>query len=132
MIKANELRLDNWVFELGVDYIHEHPVPDHEDKTPVMVDLIVMNNIINHDGTTRMPCYDPIPITPEILEKAGFVRESGAYIIQLDDSGNHLSFVKNDNGFVCLSHMLNNVLKYLHQLQNLYFALCGSELNINL
>jgi hypothetical protein len=88
--------------------------------------------------------YRPIPLTPEILEKCGFKKiensvQFGWYISvsnrllcwcysdvvsiefkngQCDEYNNHTFF-----DFPC---------KYLHQLQNLYFALTNEELTFKL
>lgn len=63
--------------------------------------------------------YTPIPLTPEILEKCGFEKCScGGW-----KHGIHIS--KYDNGKLYYKTV---IIKYLHQLQNLYFALTGEEL----
>jgi hypothetical protein len=113
MIKANELRLGNWVKGNGyykIEFI------DHQT-----------------DG------YEPIPLTPEILEKCGFEKSKGYIDFNLEITNNHLLnysdeelsvFVnsQNEHGYEAFI----TPCKHLHQLQNLYFALTGSELEINL
>jgi hypothetical protein len=115
MIKANELRLNNYFLFKGeakkVKHIWPYgvgiPTEEGEDWTQVL----------------EIEEIEPIPLTPEIFEKAGF-----------DDAGfnsYHLgSYVWKDNyldfgtwGARC---------EYLHQLQNLYFALTGEELTLDL
>ncbi len=72
--------------------------------------------------------YNGIPLTPKILEKCGFV--SG----QLGSE--HLVFIYYGNDNLGIKGMLGMVkpfsIQYLHQLQNLYFALTNTELNIKL
>lgn len=64
--------------------------------------------------------YKPIPLTPELLENFGFVL--GARIEILVEQGEHLT------RRIILDGYDNGGLKYLHQLQNMYFALTGEEL----
>jgi hypothetical protein len=87
--------------------------------------------LIKHDETEEPFNYDElegIPLTPEILEKAGFQYQAdinnGYY--ELDS----FSLDETDGGF--LHNACDNSVDYLHQLQNLYFALTGSELEIQL
>lgn len=61
-----------------------------------------------------------IPLTPEILEKCGFVQTSAATF------GNGIIGIYFGEGEYFYNHGKG---KYLHQLQNLYFALTGEELN---
>lgn len=71
----------------------------------------------------------PIPLTPEILEKAGFKYDTVCYY----RNGVHIGSFKDGLYFTCSPISKDSVeIKYLHQLQNLYFALAGEELEINL
>lgn len=81
---------------------------------------------------------NPIPLTPEILKKAGFDCGVGGFIIR-DSDGDQLIFNGLVNGVLepDMYYTGANISekakpKYLHQLQNLYFALTGEELNIEL
>lgn len=83
----------------------------------------------------------PIPLTPEILEKCGFIKgrdkdypksiadyyRKGRWLIKLTgpeyDCEIRISISWHKN----ITHITS-----LHQLQNLYFALLGEELEINL
>ena len=75
----------------------------------------------------------PIPITPELLERAGFDNRGGVWWIQyhLENWGIQLIYFNNEyivrqgfmGGFKEIAHV-----KYWHELQNLYFALTGNEL----
>ena len=83
----------------------------------------------------------PIPLTPEILEKCEFKsigilkKDENVYITDL------FQYYKHTDGNIELklsfSPEIDNILnisyiKYVHQLQNLYFALIGQELKITL
>lgn len=84
----------------------------------------------------------PIPLTPEILEKAGFaydgtyhVHSSGDYRIYIDGYGSLQCKYGGGEGYnenAWLQLPSAGPLKTLHQLQNLYFALVGEELQITL
>lgn len=81
---------------------------------------------------------EPIPLTPEVLEKAGFVK------VGPDDFHNSSMWKKEgftylycDGSFVDNSGPYGHYcdignMEHLHQLQNLYLALTGEELNIEL
>lgn len=73
----------------------------------------------------------PIPLTSEWLERCGFVKDilfenqSPTYFLGdffIDSS----TFQPTDAGFPIAKYKI----QYLHQLQNLYFALTGEELTI--
>jgi len=72
----------------------------------------------------HMSAYSPIQLTPEILEKCGLINNKIfpeiEYFTLVDGS---LHF---EDRYTCVD------VKYLHQLQNLYFALTGVELNVQL
>jgi hypothetical protein len=88
----------------------------------------------------------PIPLSPEILEKCGFEKRSYKY-------GDYAWVKKNHKGRLFRLRVLNGslhstgndrfmywadkggsipIVKDLHQLQNLFFALTGEELEVNL
>lgn len=120
MITANELRIGDYVFEL--EYLKVKSI----SETGVNGDA----NGVNYP----FDMLSGIPITPEILEKCGFeywtldhdcTDPKDAYWVhkKLKFSINNLSWKV---------QKLNVSVKYLHQLQNLYFSLTGEELIINL
>jgi len=76
----------------------------------------------------------PIQLTEEWLLKFGFERDVSDLIIEINNHS-ELSFDEDldcylsiDNGHEWNSTDIN--IKYVHQLQNLYFALTGEELTI--
>lgn len=74
----------------------------------------------------------PLEITPELLEKAGFIKR-GIYYHFPDNDIFKLEQYKNKNAF-WLRHGRESIdcvrINYYHQLQNLYFALTGKEIGI--
>lgn len=99
------------------------------------------------DSTELIPLADiePIPLTPEILEKCWFKKGNACYknaysrnVLDTDfylrpsyECGFYWGFNASSTKLDC---ELNSVkpIKYLHQLQNLFFALTGEELEVNL
>lgn len=127
-MKANELRLGNWV--MATQTYSTEPFP-------IQIDAISVFD--------KMQDLQPIPLTPEILEKAGFQYSEyyQEYCLPLScDLYFELKFVKDyyyptlhkkpefsssDEQVIGL-----NRIQYLHELQNLIFILQGTELTINL
>ena len=109
MIQVNELRLKNWVLNIY--------------DSPVQVTVI--------DDTIDWP--KPIPLTPEILVKCGFKKLNNAWVPIDYSATDYLkwSFTiwdNKDGTYRYNSAEFIPELKYLHQLQNLYYALTGEEL----
>ena len=76
--------------------------------------------------------YEPIPLTEEWLLKFGFERIDGMWTIS-NFNGYLTKYLplNGENGykyFVSHCGMLN--IRFVHQLQNIYFALTGEELTI--
>jgi hypothetical protein len=74
--------------------------------------------------------YSPISLTPEWLDRCGF-KDEGKSVYAKD----HFKIGVSDQGganwvFYFDRHLNLRSLHYLHQLQNLYFALTGEELAI--
>lgn len=112
-IKPSELRLGNWLI-IGTTYTQLEEISRWDDLNDVQ----------------------PIPLTPEILEKAGLKKGSlGGYIIKLPNRENFLDW-DSSTGMYLEDRESNGLeldhIQYLHQLQNLYFALTGTELEIDL
>ena len=121
-MEANELRLNNWVNHCN----KEVQITIHD-----LFDIAVFEDDV----------FTPIPLTEEILLKFGFEKT--------DDYGDIIYYEPKDRGnrnyYICFDHedisfglnVFGNCtnllhddsnLQFLHQLQNLYFALTGEEL----
>lgn len=80
---------------------------------------------------------NPIPLTPEILEKCGFVKKGEWAVLNFPVRAGIRFYNFNyaecdliqDDKFIAFK---NSHIKYLHQLQNLFYCLCGKELDVNL
>lgn len=123
-MKAEELRINNWII-VDAEYAQLG-----EDAMEVLF------------ASRNYSDCQPIPLTPEILEAAGFERRGKKYwyhpatmFFEL------LNITALENGFRIIAGWpfnekqfkgISNEIKYLHQLQNLYFALTRTELVVNL
>ena len=146
MVKAEELRIGNWIKSI------------HTGAT--QVSLFMMGEFA--DDETYLDHLIPIPLTPEILIACGFSGHSRTvsfgtsafypneywYIVDGYDefSGGTFKQPKQKHGFVIGTYKNGNSfyypsnghktkgteIKYAHQLQNLYYALTNTELNIQL
>lgn len=106
-MKVNELRIGNWV-------------RIRESDTKVQVEAYMLN-------LSELSNCQPIPLTPKILEKRGFA--SNPYQDRYELGDLHFEYCGIRNIVWCEKYPH---IKYLHQLQNLYFALTGEELTIKL
>ena len=124
MIQANELRIGNWI-----TYKYE----------PIQVTMIGQYGIQSKDKDSVTnakfvtPDLKPIPLTAEILEQCGFKNTilGGEYVY--NERGIMKIYI-NSIGLVSykIGDIIFTTIHYLHQLQNLYFALTGEELQVNL
>lgn len=94
-------------------------------------------------GTLEAP-LNPIPLTPEWLERCGFEWDNGYLKIDLKNARMKLGFFKgardkmtlfqtscpSDGSKITTLQFGWNHPENIHQLQNLYFALTGEELTI--
>ena len=131
MINANELRIGNLVN-------FRNRKTTGRSLYPYQIVFTDFKSVIFKDGefVFKEERLEPIPLTPDILEKAGFENRSnstdfafkyGEFII----GGTMSRLFPSIHGESRLEAYGNEIF-YLHQLQNLYFALTGEELTINL
>jgi len=74
-------------------------------------------------GSDEYDDYEGIPLTEEKLVKFGFIKDSIYLFYSL---GNFI--IRHD--FILCDIGIRVYIQYVHQLQNLYFALTGEELKI--
>lgn len=120
-MEANELRIGNYV---NIDS------PEKTQKS-----ILKIENGVQIDNLIHV-LHSPIPLTDGLLLKAGFEYDEYQYLYELNTVIIHIQ-----NGILTFrKHYLLNKefeyeeieIKYLHQLQNLYFALTGKEIEIKL
>lgn len=121
-IKANELRIKNLVLRRGIE----------EDVYTLGTSTI--NGKPEHE-------FSPIPITPELLEKCGFSFDEAKSYFYLQIKGNGLIALHKDDFSIFIADSFDELgfagskkacIKSVHQLQNLYYCLTGSELECKL
>ena len=94
-------------------------------------DKVEVSNGITIRGWQDGSEINPTPLTKELVLKCGFEEEFGGIIYYNRNRGIEFNF---SNGWCMASigeYEITSV-KYLHQLQNLYFALTEEDLEINL
>ena len=113
-MKASELRIGNWVKRNG---------------------LVVQCDYMSAANCHAVPIqYEPIPITEEWLVRFGFERVNQQYphkkIYRLNKF--YIKFDIKDSFFYWAVYGANTdyTIELVHQLQNLYFALTGEELEL--
>jgi hypothetical protein len=76
--------------------------------------------------------YEPIPLTPELLEKCGFTGQALGYWVHDVFKGIHVH--AEDEGLVVYMAGGGRLVRVssVHHLQNLYFDLTGTELKFKL
>jgi len=134
-MKAEEFRLGNLIFYHIEDKFDEHK--EWDEVSPIdYSDLRVL--VIYEDNSE----YKPIPLTEEWLLKFGFDERidilKDKYFELGIDAEYGASFVasKNEKGLWevyltdCDGGKIGDSKTYIHQFQNLYFALTGEELTI--
>jgi hypothetical protein len=119
-MESNELRIGNLV--------HDY------DEELIIVSGISYGDVYSSKlGETPLARIKPIPLTEEWLVKFGFEKFKNP-----NNTPNWIWFI-NKHSWVLQSfekqnefYQLNGIkpINYIHQLQNLYFALTGEELNI--
>ncbi len=126
MIQANELRIGNLL-------------RDKVSKTELKVIELTEKGIVTYViDRSKFPLksdwgLEPIQLTEEILLKCGFVQCENEFwyqknIISISPS---VGTYEIQGSKLSLSVMRENPIRYLHQLQNLYFALTNEELTFN-
>tara|TARA_R110000751_G_scaffold5019_2_gene23725 strand:+ start:4120 stop:4494 length:375 start_codon:yes stop_codon:yes gene_type:complete len=120
-MKTAELRIDNWV-----QFRHT--------ETPVKITLGDFAR--EYKNERHLEDYEPIPLTEEWLKRFGFRLPAHTWIGDKFHLSEYGKGSKYPNGKVWVVAMSKNnaiiaEIKHAHQLQNLYHALTGEELNQN-
>jgi hypothetical protein len=125
MIDPKEIRPGNWVIKITGTDINTQSFFEYKSIAPD-----------EYYYTFANKCF-PIKITPAILGKSGFKHEFGDWYINRSADGieEGLPFLRYnhiDNSWRLDKITLWSQPIYLHQLQNLYYALSREDLNIQL
>ena len=126
MIKPNELRIGNLMkWGTSIVAIKDMVYNQKPDR--------YIYHVEKKQELTGVPFneFEPVPLTPQLLEKCGFTKSD-----DLKDMKGKILLGEwrheNDIDYPGMLYLPAYEVKYLHQLQNLYFALTGEELKITL
>lgn len=118
-MKAEELRIGNWVSMVYQSMI-----------SPIQVSFI--NDTTTEPLVNGLPIYEfePIPLTKGWLLRFGFDIHAG--YLYYDNSNHLMGHMEREENHWILENGDREIasFKYVHQLQNLYFALTGEELEL--
>ncbi len=135
MLKGKELRIGNWIAMLSETSITEDIYTTKQIASGSEIDQITkMLQISNGNG---LIAYKAILITPQILLQFGFKKGTKAdYYTEFVNSVGDVKklYIGIDEGsfFWGIEEELKSVpvekIRFLHQLQNIYYSLSGHEL----
>ena len=136
-MKVNELRVGNLVYDdegffskvTGIKPIGEQ----------VLIDIYHDSNEVSKGWMLEVDDLKPIPLTEEILLKCGFKRvPKNLYVDNLKDLRTAVTYLKGSiiwnesTRIVWVGNIALDNIKYLHELQNLYYAVENKELEVKL
>ena len=123
MLKLYELRIGNFV---------ETELPSTRQKRIKKVSEIKQKHVLLDRAWYHLDKLIPIPITEKILLKCGFEKFKWITETNVFKHGD-LNCTLDENGLQVFGAAFNNLkpVKYLHELQNLYYDLMENELEID-
>ena len=132
-MKAKELRIGNWVNRPSGD-VKIIDLLTHRNEFGFHTELV--GNVAGNIDT-----LEPIPLTEEWLLRFGFIKRDSNWVIPYTDREGfkyHHSvqfydgeWIYSNDGSNAGCYTLEADISNVHQLQNLYYALTGEELEIN-
>lgn len=128
-MKASELRIGNYVWE---DYGGDYVVTSIHNKSFETIGLTKPS--FKTEGVYLVDEIKPILLTEEWLFKFGFSASKTKMLVDVYRIGEYQYMPKYEyfgfTGDTDNKGLIKSDVKYVHQLQNLYFALTGEELRI--
>lgn len=132
-IKAEELRIGNLVRHKSV---WSYRQPDTGPFTEFEFKWEESDWFAIGESLMLVAYLEPVPITEELLLKAGFVKHinNDSFFYSKTWGNNGVEIVTYSEVYQSFCYQLcqskEKVMQYFHQLQNLYFALTGKELTL--
>ena len=139
-MESKDLRIGNYISCTDFECMDEVPTELSEkyDKVLRIYDNVIQWNSISDDisyySATDINYVDPIPITEEWLLSFGFKKSAAekyrkfSFVIDWWYDSNKYMYGWIDFDNVLLAPDIK--IEYVHQLQNLYYALTGEELEL--
>lgn len=135
MVNVNELRIGNLITYLEEIYVINGIKYEELNPNKWRISFITIDGKLGN--AKGVDWIGPIPLAPEWLERLGFEYKDGA-----SDYGHYrhnLVYIYEHDSDPGLFHFSRGHMegakvevKHVHQLQNLFFALTGEELNAKL
>lgn len=131
MIKANDFRYLNWLNYKG----NAFQVNDIFGASGLLT--VLPNVTAERPGRLSMHDFEPIPLSEEWLKRLGFESGDDCFYKNLRPTMWGYLNLQTEDYSVSISpdiggiHVPGNEIKFLHQLQNLFYALTGQELEIS-
>jgi hypothetical protein len=126
-MEVNELRVGNLV---RANCIYEGQVKTFKRLNETLDVLFFSDGNKWETGEFLSDC-DPVELTEEWLTNLGFEETYNGLFDKIPSRGFHYSTKTNRVTTTKYNQWLEIEIKYVHQLQNLYFALRGEELQLN-
>ena len=140
-MQATELRIGNYVFDCEgyVDKVTAIITPQIDNEKNCYPWLrgttaIMLDNFV---GAHNVDAIRPIPLSEEWLLKFGWIWNDECNSYEKYPNGDarmNLSYRSINNSYTMFNYVLKATISekiwYVHQLQNLYFALTGEELTL--
>ena len=124
MIKANELRIGDYAHSKNDGIIK---ITNISEKSVTVLQDNFCNNFCNNIPKNLI---NPIKINQEWLIKFGFKKKGTSFFIIIGSKLELLNVSNKDFVAYFKGSTINIKIKYVHQIQNLYFALTGEELTL--
>lgn len=135
MLRANDLRIGNIVLY--------KPYGNRDGEPVIIAGMLGMKAYFNkHSNESGMfHNLEAIPLTPELLQKCGFEKRDHDDKVYTYDADNiripiclHWPGINGECSLTDVPHtqILSERFKYVHQLQNLFWCITGTELEVNL
>jgi hypothetical protein len=133
LVKYNQLRTETQVAKV-IALIHDAPHAMVVYKHP---SFYAPKEIEENEVPAKYVYIEGIPLTPQLLEKCGFVLDKGVgvWFDKKEHDGFRITLWDSHEGrYLFTRQMPSNHIPvfHLHQLQNLYFSLTNQELTIHL
>lgn len=130
MIQANELRIGNWV---NVQPHNQYAqIIEIKSGRPDNRDFVrISSPDLDTQFAVEISQIKPIPLTEEILLKAGFEKDTGEFYLYKDITVRKTYYSDDFWRFIFKQQRIKDI-KHLHDLQNTIFALTGEDIKIEL